>query len=345
MIVSVAIITYNHEKYISKALDTVLAQQTDFDYEIVIGEDCSSDNTRSILLDYKDRYPDKIKLICNERNLGAHRNAEQTLRACSSTYVAVLDGDDYWASPDKLQKQVHFLDTHPEFVLCFHDALICYEDGSREPTRYRPYQKAFISVEDLLLDNVIPTSSVMFRRGTVAKVPEWVSALKMGDWPIYILYALHGPIGYIDETMSVYVVHREGVWSMKTWQDHTVAMIELFEALDRHLEPQYTRSTTRILRRRYSNASVGYEQAGDLACARSCAVKAFVKHVVIASEQLFFWKRREPSPMPAEITSVRGAMLIKNLVRLYVRPVLQTYFPFSLYKRLGAIARKLAPEF
>gem|GEM_PF-265522 len=339
--ISVPIFAYNHEKYIAKALDSVLMQRTNFDYEIVIGDDFSTDNTRNILIDYKSRYPEKIRLLFNYRNLGAHRNIEQTLHACLGTYVAVLDGDDYWTSPDKLQRQADFLTDHPHCSLCFHDALILYEDGSQQPTSYRTCQKEFSTVEDLLLDNYIPTSSVMFRRGLVEKIPDWVGKLKMGDWPTYILYAQKGKIGYIDETMSVYVVHRGGVWSTKTWQDHTQAIIGLFEALDKHLEPKYTSNTRLILRWRYFEASEKYEHLGDMASARPFAVKAFAKHLLIVSEQLFYRKWTESTLIPKYMMSVKGMRLFNSLLRLYLVPVMRTHFPLPLYKFIGAIARKL----
>jgi glycosyltransferase involved in cell wall biosynthesis len=114
--VSVAMITYNHERYIAKALDNVLSQSTNFDYEVIIGEDFSTDNTRSIIIDYQKRYPDKFQLLLNDKNIGMHKNTAQVLRACRGQYVALLEGDDYWTSTHKLQLQVDFLDRHPECV-------------------------------------------------------------------------------------------------------------------------------------------------------------------------------------------------------------------------------------
>jgi len=341
MKVSVAMVTYNHEKFIAKALDSVLMQQAAFEYEIVIGEDCSTDNTRNIVTEYKRRYPDKIRLLLNEKNMGMHGNGAQVLQACSGEYIAMLDGDDYWTSAEKLQKQVDFLDGHHDCSACFHDALIVAEVGSEEPIHYREKQKEFSTVGDLLVDNFIPTAAVMFRRGLVGELPAWANSLKMGDWVLHILNAIHGRIGYIDETMSVYVVHRGGVWSMKSRQDHTLAMIELFEALNRHLPRQYRQSTARILRWRYADASTVYEQSGNLKSAGSFAVKAFVQHLKIVCERLFSRKRNEASSMPAEITSVSGNRLFKNLLRLYLLPVIRTLFPVPLYKYLGTIARKL----
>ena len=121
MKVSVLTITYNHEKYIAQAIESVLIQEVNFDYELVIGEDCSTDKTREIVIDYQRKYPHKIRLLLNEKNLGMHRNFAQTYHACRGQYIAVLEGDDFWTSPHKLQKQVDFLDNNPDFAICFHN--------------------------------------------------------------------------------------------------------------------------------------------------------------------------------------------------------------------------------
>ncbi len=114
---SVVFITYNHEPFIRKALDGVLMQETDFDFKIVVGEDCSTDNTRAILLEYKEKYPEKIKLLFREKNLGCPTlNVYQTAMECRGEYLAFLEGDDYWTDPHKLQKQVDFLESHPDYM-------------------------------------------------------------------------------------------------------------------------------------------------------------------------------------------------------------------------------------
>ena len=108
--VSVFMITYNHEKYIAEALDSILMQKTDFDFDIVIGEDCSTDATRRIVLEYSRKYPDKIKLLLHNVNVGFISNMMYVLEACTGKYVAMCEGDDYWTDPFKLQKQVDFLE-------------------------------------------------------------------------------------------------------------------------------------------------------------------------------------------------------------------------------------------
>ena len=116
-------VTYNHEKFIRQAIDSVLFQQVDFAYEIFIGDDVSTDLTRKILLEYQNKHPDNIKLIFRDKNLGCQENLLDVVKACKGEYVALLDGDDYWTSPLKLAKVVKFLDENAECPMCFHQIL------------------------------------------------------------------------------------------------------------------------------------------------------------------------------------------------------------------------------
>jgi glycosyltransferase involved in cell wall biosynthesis len=117
MKLSVAMITYNHERFITQALESVLAQRVNFDYEIVVGEDCSTDDTRAIVMYFHRRYPGRIVPLLREKNIGGARNIELTLAACRGQYVAMLEGDDYWTCEDKLQRQVDFLDANPDYAI------------------------------------------------------------------------------------------------------------------------------------------------------------------------------------------------------------------------------------
>lgn len=127
---SVILITYNHEKYIARALDSVLMQETDFPFEIVVGEDMSPDQTRQIVKEYKKQYPDKIRLVHREKNTGRPTlNVYETTMACKGEYLAYLEGDDYWTDPHKLQKQVDFLEQHPEYIAVTHSHKMIDENG------------------------------------------------------------------------------------------------------------------------------------------------------------------------------------------------------------------------
>src|SRR5580704_17934239 len=134
MKLSVATITYNHEQFIGQAIESVLAQKVNFDYEVVIGEDCSTDGTRAVILDFQRRYPDRIVASFRERNIGAMRNAEATFAACRGEYVALLEADDYWTCEVKLQKQVDFMDAHPDCAICCSRAQVANESDANSGT-------------------------------------------------------------------------------------------------------------------------------------------------------------------------------------------------------------------
>ena len=215
MKVSVLIITYNHEKFIAQALDSALMQKTNFDYEIVVGEDCSSDHTREIVRRYQQNHKKNIRLLLPEQNLGMLKNFVSTFRECKGQYIALLEGDDYWTDPDKLQKQTDFLDLHPESALCFHNVNVIYDSS---PRRSRPFHrfklKKYFTLRDIVSKHFIPTCSTMFRNRLFKDFPEWFYTLPMGDWPLHVLNAEHGTAGYINELMGTYRVHAGGQWSL-----------------------------------------------------------------------------------------------------------------------------------
>jgi glycosyltransferase involved in cell wall biosynthesis len=203
--VSVLIITYNQEKYISTAIDSVLSQVTNYQYEIVIGEDCSTDKTREIVLEYKSKIPDKIKLILQEKNVGPQNNFIDTLNACTGKYIALLEGDDYWSDPYKLQKQVDFLETNPDYSMISHNALIIYENNIVQPHKFNIHKlQSTLWLSDLISNWEIPTASMLFRQEVVCNLPEWFNKIYNGDYALGLIVASKGKIKYVDEEMSVY---------------------------------------------------------------------------------------------------------------------------------------------
>jgi hypothetical protein len=189
-------------------------QKTNFDYEVTIVEDCSSDGTREKVIDFRRRFPERIRLSLSEENGEFRTNLAAAFLASSGQYIAQLDGDDYWTSPHKLQKQADFLDAHPECTLCFHNVRVFDEDGMVEPWYLNPSNQAEITgLEDLLVDNYIASCSPMLRTGIIDEFPEWYYAASWADWPLYILQAQHGKIGYLNEVMGARRVHNEGMWA------------------------------------------------------------------------------------------------------------------------------------
>ncbi len=236
--VSVCMITYNHAAFITQAVESALTQQVDFDYEIVVGEDCSTDNTRSILLDLQRQHPSKIRLLLRDKNLGMMNNFVNTLKACQGHYVAILEGDDLWTSSDKLQKQVNFLDSHPDCTICFHNTIKILDNGDRIQQESQESQHKTIStLKDLLVQNFIPACSTMFRNNFMFEFPDWFFRLGMGDWPLDVLIAQYGNIGYIDEIMAAYRIHQGGLWSSSAAITRLHKILEVYSYLNAYLLP------------------------------------------------------------------------------------------------------------
>jgi glycosyltransferase involved in cell wall biosynthesis len=264
MRVSVAMLTYNHERYIAQAIESVLAQRG-VEFELGISEDCSTDRTREIVDEYAARHPDRIRVLPPEPNLGMTRAFVRGLEAATGRYVALLDGDDYWTSPDKLRIQADYLDAHPECAICFHNVTVRYEDGSVEPHPFHtPEPRQYLSrvmprpvstLADVVRGNFIQTCSVMFRRGLFDAFPSWFTDLAVADWPLHVLNAEHGDIGYIDADMAVYRVHAGGVWSNALARyrrrDAVERLADVHRILDRHLQGQFTAEFEERLRGLY----------------------------------------------------------------------------------------------
>jgi glycosyltransferase involved in cell wall biosynthesis/ADP-heptose:LPS heptosyltransferase/ubiquinone/menaquinone biosynthesis C-methylase UbiE len=204
-VVSVFMITYNQEKYIAQAIESVLMQNTNFDFNIFIGEDCSTDRTREICLEYKAKYPEKIHLLLNERNNDI-LNSDNTFKACfksGAKYVAMLEGDDYWTDPLKLQKQVDLLEKHPECSGSFHETQQVIEDRKIDNI-YGRKEKNLLNIEDTISPgSPFHTSSFVFRN-IIKELPEWYSNIVSCDMALFSIVAAYGPIVKIPEIMSVY---------------------------------------------------------------------------------------------------------------------------------------------
>jgi glycosyltransferase involved in cell wall biosynthesis len=248
--VSVAMITYNHERFIHQAIESVLMQQADFAVELIIGEDCSTDGTRAIVRDYGERYPDRIRLLLPERNLGMNPNFVAVMAACRGQYVALLEGDDYWTSVNKLERQADFLDRNPDFSICFHN-VAAMDDATNQQLRLLcpADQKAVSTLEDLLRSDFLPTLSVMFRRGLFGEFPSWYLTMGIGDWPHHILNAQYGKIGYLNEVMGVYRQHAGGVFTSRSYDKRFENIARMYDALGLYFEHKYDSIITEGKRR------------------------------------------------------------------------------------------------
>lgn len=219
-LVSVSIITYNHKRFIAQCLEGVLQQITNFDFEVIIGDDSSTDGTTEICQEYQNKYPDKIKLnirarehviYINKKPTGRH-NFIENLKLCNGNYIALTDGDDYWTDPYKLQKQVDFMQSSPEYGICFHNVnMLSEETKSISKDIIARNVNETTSVDDLLRGNYIHMTSVLIRNNF--SLPEWFKKAELGDWAFYLIVVGNQKIKKITDIMAVYRVHHTGIWS------------------------------------------------------------------------------------------------------------------------------------
>ena len=244
--VSVWVITYNHADYIGKCLDNILNQKTNFRFEICLGEDDSNDGTREICRQYATKYPDTIRLFERDR-LDPNRegcagawqfNYVETLRACRGKYIALCDGDDFWNNEYKLQKQIDFLEMHPDLSGCYHkvgqvdenNKIICPDMG------YPPIRKEYYSLDYMLRYGVFSSVlSVVFRnRANIA--PDWFRKSHVGDILLHTGNLLHGDYGFIDEVMGYYRIHSQGLASGSPRREVVKITIQAYRLMGKHYD-------------------------------------------------------------------------------------------------------------
>ena len=215
MKVSVVVHTFNHAEYIAEALDSVLMQRADFPFEVLVGDDGSTDGTREIIAGYARRHPDRVFPLFPDEPMG-HEGGQifkALLERARGEYIALLDGDDHWLADDKLSLQVAVLDER-DCAFCFHETIVFFEDGTRDAQLFNAGQAPTTRLEDLLgAWNTVATSSVLYRNRGAGELPEWLFEVTAVDWALNILNARHGDIAFIDRPMSVYRIHSGGVWS------------------------------------------------------------------------------------------------------------------------------------
>lgn len=260
-VVSVCIISYNHVKYIKQALDSIFAQKTNFQFEVILGDDCSQDNTQENIESYVEEYAGKIKFFFHPQNLTqkyseftpGKLNFIHTLFNAKGKYIVFIEGDDYFTDELKLQKQVDFLESNEEHSACFHNALMKFEnDESLNYLINKPDQKTSILPSDLLIEKetwFMATASVMFRRKSLAALQPWFGKSKSGDIPLYVLFSDKGPIGYLPDVMSVYRRHDMGL-SFTDDRRHSPFVenrIFMFENLNNQTKGKYQSQINSIL--------------------------------------------------------------------------------------------------
>jgi glycosyltransferase involved in cell wall biosynthesis len=285
-LVSVVCLTYNHERFIGRALEGFVAQKTNFAFECIVADDCSTDGTAQIVREYEQKYPDKIKAIYRARNIGVEDNWFDTLSHARGKYVINNEGDDYFTDPLKLQKQADFLEAHPECAICFHAVEVIYEDNPADgaasrrgvsrraevfPSAGMRFNKAMLGLDDLLKQNFIQTNSAMYRwRFNTERVADvFPKGIMPGDWYLHLLHAQTGAIGFIDGVMAVYRRHPGGIWwgSTETETHHLkygLAEINFYVQVCKNIAPSPDLYRTEIAAPRIGDIFASFEHYGRL---------------------------------------------------------------------------------
>ncbi len=217
--VSIICSTYNHKNFITKCLDSFIMQKTNFKFEALVCDDCSTDGTREIVIEYGEKFPDIIKPVLPfENQFQAGRTTEKTAgmyKACKGKYIAYCEGDDFWTDPYKLQKQFDFLEKNPKLAGCFHPVRVEFENNEKKPYKYPSNKKMFlkneINLSDLLKSNYIQTNSVMYKKLDSFPNDCPLNIMPL-DWYSHLYHCKHGNFGYINEIMGVYRKHSQGIW-------------------------------------------------------------------------------------------------------------------------------------
>lgn len=232
MMVSVLMITYNHENYIRQAIEGILMQQSTFDFELVIANDNSPDNSHSIITDIINNHPlgGIIKYIDRSINVGMQKNFLDAYSNCVGKYIALCEGDDYWTDPLKLQKQVDFLETNLDYVVCFHDCSVVDENSKIKIKSYLTNFKLDYNENDLKKGGWLPTLTRCFRN-VLDKYPDEFKNVNCGDLFLTSYLGFYGKAKFMDFNGANYREHSGGVWSGTNEKNRNRKMIQDFYTL------------------------------------------------------------------------------------------------------------------
>jgi len=243
--VSICVSTYQHVAYIEECLKGILKQQTTFRYEVLIGEDGSTDGTREICQEIKQKYPEKISLFLHDRKdviyidgrPSGRRNLMFNLGKARGKYIALCEGDDYWTDPLKLQKQVDILEGNPRFSMCFHNTWDNYNGQCQ--LRFAESMNNEFTTYDFLEQAIVRTLSLVYRNGLIKELPSWFKSAYMGDWPLVLMLSTFGNAFYINEAMGVYRVAGTGVWTGSKDLFRLKARYHLYQSMLSYLSEHY----------------------------------------------------------------------------------------------------------
>lgn len=250
--VNIILITYNQEKYIGQAVESILKQKSTHDIEVIVADDASPDRTVSIIEEYASTTPIRFTFLPKVPNLGFIKNYQRAFNACDGDYIAILEGDDYWTSPHHIEHHVNFLEEHWECTMSYNRHVRYWVDEHRfevfdwdSPDNYK-----YITSQRLVLENCIGNFSCCVYRGKLIRElkPELFD-LDFADWLIGIIMGQYGFLAYQKEITSAYRIHAKGQWSHMSGEEQAKKVIKMIDIYDVFLEYKYTKEFTKHRKR------------------------------------------------------------------------------------------------
>jgi glycosyltransferase involved in cell wall biosynthesis len=217
-VISVLMPTYLHGAFLAEAIEGVVMQQIDEPIELIIGEDCSPDNSRDVAISYQKKYPHIIKVVTGSRNIGGYENVNRMVYESRGDFLANCDGDDYWCDPSKLRRQLEVFRTRPNCSLVFHAAIATDINRNMRHSRMgHNFFSRLISADEIILGDggLMPTASILVKREVMIDLPTWWKAAPIGDYPMALRAAAMGQVAYINRVMSIYRINVPHSWTSR----------------------------------------------------------------------------------------------------------------------------------
>lgn len=298
--VTVILLTYDHEPYVADAIESVLAQRTSASFEVIISEDRSTDRTRDIVTAFQRHHPDRIRLLLSERNRNDQEVFARAWRGASGEFVAYLDGDDYWL-PDKLQDQLDFMRAHPVCPLSFHAVELVKDE---QIVGRLGHDRPWVTKHEQAAWDRLCSVSMMVRRESVGDLPGWYADLPYSDWPLTLIAAQRGDIGYLDRTLAGYREHAAGYWTGAGIRRQATMDITCLTAVRTHLPALRASASFSLAHRRFRLARATAAE-GD----RSTATRELGRGLAEATRGLVSLRS------PREIATIRSFLPTRRQLR------------------------------
>lgn len=247
MKLSILIICYNQENYIKQCITSIILQRIPFEYEVIIADDGSKDKTLSLI---KDTFSGNIKnliILDNSENHGISKNYQRGFAICKGEYIAVIEGDDYWTDPERLNKHINFLDNHSECVMSMNRYIFFDENSNSFSHSTWKFSEDFryVNTQDMAMGNKLGNlSACVFRRSEINKIKPNLYDLNIADWMLGLVLSQNGFIAILKELMSVYRIHNKGEWSKIPIKKRNERLIKSIDSYNQYLEYKYDKEFT-----------------------------------------------------------------------------------------------------